>query len=180
MSCLRTYCDGLCHSLSLSTFPSSKSSLVCFWSLRCIFWFSSNQPSAPVGAVLRVIFSGCERMCVRAALIFYLRQVHISPVRRVGLQQDQGCGTLAAKQLHQCSFHALRRPTNARGHFPRGRKTRCNRLDITRKNNAYTVRARAAVCVFRNQCRIQAVKRAFGRACNLHDFRQWLNPAPSP
>lgn len=118
------FCDHIFFFFSIFSFPSlslSCSRLV--FSLHILMLSQSAVSTAPVGTVLRVIFSGCESVCAWAALIFYLRQVHISPVRCAGLQQDRDCGALTRKQLHRCSFHILCRPTNMQAHFPQGCKS---------------------------------------------------------
>lgn len=120
----------------LSLSRSLSRSLLVF-SLHILMLSQSAVSTAPVGAVLRVIFSGCESVCAWAALIFYLRQVHISPVRCAGLQQDRDCGALTRKQLHRCSFHILYRPTNMQAHFPQGCKSFRRTLEIIQPKQSH-------------------------------------------
>lgn len=79
-----------------------------------------------------------ECVCVWAALIFYLRQVHISPVRCAGLQQDRDCGALTRKQLHLCSFHSLCRLTNVQAHFPQECKSSRYTVEIILPKQSHT------------------------------------------
>lgn len=165
--------------LSLFLSPSlslSRSLLVS--SLHILMLSQSAVSTAPVGAVLRVIFSGCESVCVWAALIFYLRQVHISPVRCAGLQQDRDCGALTRKQLHLCSFHSLCRLTNVQAHFPQECRSSRYTLEIIlpKQSHAHIYRC-GQVRVFSESMQRSSCQRRFGKACNLHDFRQWLNSA---
>lgn len=99
-----------------------------------------------------------ESVCVWAALIFYLRQVHISPVRCAGLQQDRDCGALTRKQLHLCSLCRL---TNMQAHFPQECKSSRYTLEIILPKQSHTHIYR---CVsFRNQCSVQAVRGDLGK-----------------
>lgn len=119
-----------------------------------------------------------ECVCVWAALIFYLRQVHISPVRCAGLQQDRDCGALTRKQLHLCSFHSLCRLTNVQAHFPQECKSSRYTLEIILPKQSHTnIYRRGQVHVFSESMQRSSCQRRFGKACNLHDFRQWLNSA---
>ncbi len=82
--CSSVFCDHVIFFFPIFSFPSL-SLLVS--SLHILMLSQSAVSTAPVGAELRVIFSGCVCVCVCVwtALIFYLRQVHISPVWHAGL-----------------------------------------------------------------------------------------------
>lgn len=104
-----------------------------------------------------------ERVRVRAALIFSLRQVHISPVRCAGLQQDE--------ETTSSMFFPQSLQTNKRAG---SLSTRMRKLSLHTGNNTahtFTFRRRQ-VRVFPESMRRSSCQRRFGKACNLHDFRQ--------
>ncbi len=59
------------------------------------------------------------------------------------------------------------------------KSSRCT-LEIILPKQSLLLHRHRQVCVFSESMQCSSCQRRFGKACNLHDFRQWLNSAPSP